>query len=132
MVRISTKRMGSQQSGVGAGDQALAHGPAHGFHGVAVMEGAFDGTASTPVEQYENLRETYADIARICDPAKLPQSEEPRPIRLRSLLELRLLVLALYFEQDSQRICRYDCWGYFIQKTKKVTRYCDRVTNGQS
>ena len=110
--------MGSQQSGVGAGDQALAHGPAHGFHGVAVMEGAFDGTASTPVEQYENLRETYA--------------EEPRPIRLRSLLELRLLVLALYFEQDSQRICRYDCWGYFIQKTKKVTRYCDRVTNGQS
>ena len=98
-----------------------------------IMEVTFDGTASTPVEQYENLRETYTDIARICDPAKLPQSEEPRSIRLRSLLELWLLVLALYFEQDSQRVCRCDCcWRYFIPKTKKVTRYCDRVTDGQS
>lgn len=24
------------------------------------------------------------------------------------------------------------CWGYFIPKTKKATRYCDRVTDGQS
>ncbi len=46
-----------------------------------IMEVAFDGTAgSTPAEQYENLRGTYADIARICDPAKLPQSEKPRSI----------------------------------------------------
>lgn len=89
-----------------------------------IMEVAVDGTAgSTPAEQYEKLRATYAGMARICDPAKLPQSEEPRSIRLRSLLELWLLVLALYFEQDSQRVCRCDCcWGYFIPKTKKVTR----------
>lgn len=81
----------------------------------------FDGTAgSTPAEQYENLRAAYADIARSCDSAKLPQLEEPRSFRLRSLMELRMLVLALYFEQDNQRVCRCDyCWGYFIPKTKK-------------
>lgn len=99
-----------------------------------IMEVTFDGTAgASPAEQYEKLRATYADIARICDPAKLPQSEEPLSIRLCSLMELWTLVLALYFEQDDQRICRCDyCWGYFIPKTKKVTRYCDRVTDGQS
>lgn len=99
-----------------------------------IMEVTFDGTAGlTPAEQYEKLQAVYADIARICDPAKLPQSEEPRSFRLRSLMELRMLVLALYFEQDNQRICRCDyCWGYFIPKTKKATRYCDRVTDGQS
>ena len=99
-----------------------------------IMEVTFDGTAGmTPAEQYERLRATYADIARICDPAKLPQSEEPRSFQLRSLMELRMLVLALYFEQDNQRVCRCDyCWGYFIPKTKKATRYCDRMTDGQS
>lgn len=99
-----------------------------------IMEVSFDGTAGlTPAEQYEKLQATYADISRICDPAKLPRSEEPLSIRLRSLMELWMLVLALYFEQDSQRISRCDyCWGYFIPKTKKVTRYCDRVTDGQS
>lgn len=99
-----------------------------------IMEVTFDGTAGlTPAEQYENLRAAYADIARICDPAKLPRLEKPRSFRLRSLMELRMLVLALYFEQDNQRVCRCDyCWGYFIPKTKKATRYCDRVTDGQS
>lgn len=99
-----------------------------------IMEVTFDGTAGlTPTEQYEKLREVYADIARICDPARLPRQEEPLSIRLRNLMELWMLVLALYFEQDSQRICRCDyCWGYFIPKTKKATRYCDRVTDGQS
>ena len=99
-----------------------------------IMEVTFDGTAgSTPAEQYENLRAAYADIARICDPAKLPRLKKPRSFQLRSLMELRMLVLALYFEQDNQRVCRCDyCWGYFIPKTKKATRYCDRVTDGQS
>ena len=42
-----------------------------------------------------------------------------------------MLELALYFQQDAQRIARCDyCWGWFIPKTKKVTRYCDRVTDG--
>ena len=99
-----------------------------------IMEVTFDGTAGlTPAEQYEKLRATYDDIAQICDPTKLPQSEEPRSFQLRSLMELRMLVLALYFEQDNQRVCRCDyCWGYFIPKTKKATRYCDRVTDGQN
>ena len=74
-----------------------------------IMEVTFDSTAgSTPAEQYEKLRATYADIARICDPAKLPQLEKPRSFQLRSLMELRMLVLALYFEQDNQRVCRCD------------------------
>ncbi len=99
-----------------------------------IMEVTFDSSAgASTTEQYKKLRKTYADIAQICDPAKLPQSEENRSFRLRSLMELWMLVLALYFEQDGKRISRCDyCWGYFIPKTKKVTRYCDRVTDGQS
>lgn len=99
-----------------------------------IMEVTFDSTAgASPAEQYEKLRAVYTDIARICDPAKLPRLEEPLSIRLRSLMELWMLVLALYFDQDNQRICRCDyCWGYFIPKTKKANRYCDRVTDGQS
>lgn len=95
-----------------------------------IMEVAFDGTTGlSPTEQHEKLRTVYSDIARTCDPTKLPRREEPLSIRLRSLMELWMLVLALYFEQDSQRICRCDyCWGYFIPKTEKATRYCDRVT----
>ena len=39
----------------------------------------------------------------------------------------------LYFRQDKQRITRCEhCWEYFIPPTKKVTRYCDRVYDGQS
>ena len=50
---------------------------------------------------------------------------------MHSLFGLRLLELALYFQQDKQRIARCDyCWGWFIPKTKKATRYCDRVTDG--
>lgn len=46
-----------------------------------IMEVTFDGTAgSAPAGQYEKLRAGYPDIARICDPAKLPQSEKPRSI----------------------------------------------------
>ena len=50
-----------------------------------IMEVAFDSTAGmTPAEQYEKLRATYADIARICNPAKLPRLEKPRSFQLRS------------------------------------------------
>lgn len=99
-----------------------------------IMDVTFDSTAgASPAEQYEKLREVYSDIAQVCDPAKLPQQEKNRVFQIRNLFGLRFLVLALYFEQDNQRICRCDyCWGYFIPKTKKVTRYCDRMTDGQS
>ena len=59
------------------------------------------------------------------------------PIRtqvcLRNILEMTFdgMERALYFQQDKQRIARCDyCWGWFIPKTKKATRYCDRVTDG--
>ena len=49
------------------------------------MEVTFDGTAGlTPAEQYENLRAAYADIARICDPAKLDEILGLRARGLRS------------------------------------------------
>ena len=54
-----------------------------------IMEVTFDGTAGmTPTEQYEKLRATYTDIAQTCDPAKLPQSDEPRSFQLRTTYEL--------------------------------------------
>lgn len=44
-----------------------------------------------------------------------------------------MLELMLYFRQSKQRITRCEhCWEYFIPPTKKVTRYCDRVYDGQS
>ena len=58
----------------------------------------------------------------------------PRQARILapfSVLVMRMLELALYFQQDNQRIARCDyCWGWFVPKTKKATRYCDRVTDG--
>lgn len=54
--------------------------------------------------------------------------EEPvrTQVYLRNVLEI-----ALYFQQDKQRIARCDyCWLYFIPKTRKETHYCDRKTDG--
>ena len=61
--------------------------------------------------------------------------EEPirTQVCLRNILEMTFdgMERALYFQQDKQRIARCDyCWGWFIPKTKKATRYCDRVTDG--
>ena len=61
--------------------------------------------------------------------------EEPirTQVYLRNILEMTFdgMERALYFQQDKQRIARCDyCWGWFIPKTKKATRYCDRVTDG--
>jgi len=51
-----------------------------------------------------------------------------RVFSAHNLLGLYLLELALYFHQNKQRIARCEyCWGYFIPKTRKTTRYCDRV-----
>lgn len=98
-----------------------------------IMEVTFDRSAGlTPAEQYERLREVYPDIAQSCVPTKLPQAEKSRSFCFHGLMELWLLVPALYFAQDNQHLCRCDYrWGYFIPKTKKVTRYCDRMTDGQ-
>lgn len=98
-----------------------------------ILEMAFDGMErATQQERFEKLCQVYPDIGKLCDPATLPDAEPGRRIfRVNSIFGLRLLELALYFRQDKQRIARCDyCWGWFIPKTKKVTRYCDRVTDG--
>ena len=98
-----------------------------------IFEMTFDGLErATQQEQFEKLCRVYPDVGELCDPAKLPEMESGQRIfRVNSIFGLRLLELALYFQQDEQRIARCDyCWGWFIPKTKKVTRYCDRVTDG--
>ena len=97
-----------------------------------ILEMAFDGTErATQKERFERLRQVYPDVGRLCDPAKLSDAESgQRVFRANSIFGLRMLELALYFQQDKQRIARCDyCWGWFIPKTKKATRYCDRVTD---
>jgi len=98
-----------------------------------IFEMTFDGMErATQHERFEKLCRVYPDIGRLCDPSTLPDVEPgQRVFRVNSIFGLRLLELALYFQQDKQRIARCDyCWGWFIPKTKKVTRYCDRVTDG--
>jgi len=98
-----------------------------------IFEMAFDGMErATQQERFEKLCQVYPDIGKLCDPTTLPDVEPgQRVFRVNSIFGLRLLELALYFQQDKQRIARCDyCWGWFIPKTKKVTRYCDRVTDG--
>lgn len=98
-----------------------------------ILEMAFDGMErATQRERFEKLCRIYPQIGRLCDPASLPDVEQgQRVFRANSIFGLRMLELALYFQQDKHRIARCDyCWGWFIPKTKKVTRYCDRVTDG--
>ena len=98
-----------------------------------VFEMTFDGMErARQRERYEKLCQVYPDIGRLCDPAALSDVEPGhRTFTVNSTFGLRLLELALYFQQDNQRIARCDyCWGWFVPKTKKITRYCDRVTDG--
>lgn len=98
-----------------------------------ILEMAFDGMErATQRERFEKLCRIYPQVSKLCDLASLPDVEQgQRVFRANSIFGLRMLELALYFQQDKQRIARCDyCWGWFIPKTKKVTRYCDRVTDG--
>ena len=98
-----------------------------------IFEVTFDGMERVSQrERFEKLCRVYPQVGKLCDPASLPDVESgQRVFRASSMFGLRLLELALYFQQDKQRIARCDyCWGWFIPKTKKVTRYCDRVTDG--
>ena len=98
-----------------------------------IFEMTFDGMErATQQERFDKLCHVYPDVGGLCDPAGLPDVKSGQRIfRVNSIFGLRLLELALYFQQDTQRIARCDyCWSWFIPKTKKVTRYCDRVTDG--
>lgn len=97
-----------------------------------IFEMTFDRMErATQKERFEKLCRVYPDVGRLCDPSTLPDAEPGNRIfRVNSIFGLRLLELALYFQQDKQRIARCDyCWGWFVPKTKKATRYCDRVTD---
>jgi len=98
-----------------------------------IFEMTFDGMEwAKQRERFEKLCQVYPDIGRLCDPSTLPDVQLGyRAFTVNSIFGLRLLELALYFQQDNQRIARCDyCWRWFVSKTKKVTRYCDRVTDG--
>lgn len=94
-----------------------------------ILEMAFDGMErASQKERFKKLCRIYPQVSGLCDPASLPDVEQgQRVFRANSIFGLRMLELALYFQQDKQRIARCDyCWGWFIPKTKKVTRYCDQ------
>ncbi len=98
-----------------------------------IFEMTFDSMEqASQQERFEKLRSVYPDVAQLCNPALLDEIPEGGHIfSVHNLLGLYLLELALYFRQDKQRIARCEyCWGYFIPKTKKATRYCDRVIDG--
>lgn len=98
-----------------------------------IFEVTFDGMErASQQERFEKLRSVYPDVAQHCDPALLDGIPEGRRVfSAHSLFGLSLLELALYFHQDAQRIARCEyCWGYFIPKTRKTTRYCDCVIDG--
>ena len=98
-----------------------------------IFEMTFDGTErETQQGRFAKLCQVYPDIGRLCDPASWPNVKSGhRAFMVNSVFGLRLLELALYFQQDKERIARCDyCWGWFVPKTKKVTLYCDRVTDG--
>ncbi len=98
-----------------------------------ILEMAFDGMERVSQrERLEKLCRVYPEVGKLCDPVSLPDVEPgQRVFRANSIFGLRMLELALYFQQNKQRIARCDyCWGWFIPKTKKATRYCDRVTDG--
>ena len=86
-----------------------------------IFEMTFDGMERAKQrERFEKLCQVYPDIGRLCDPTTLPAAEPGhRAFAVNSIFGLRLLELALYFQQDNQRIARCDyCWGWFVPKTK--------------
>ncbi len=73
-----------------------------------ILEMTFDGMErATQRERFEKLCRVYPDVGKLCDPASLPEAGSGnRVLAVRSLFGLRLLELALYFQQDKQRIAR--------------------------
>lgn len=71
------------------------------------------------------LSRIYPEIGWMCDPALLPTNPDKKQVfAAYAIFGLRALELALYFQQDKQRIARYNyCWVCFISKTKKETHY---------
>ena len=95
---------------------------------------------ATQVERYRQLQECYPEITGYFFRSRhLPAEEGTKPFGrkveylLNDLLTFRLLELNMYFRQEQKRITRCEhCWHYFIPKTKKETRYCDREWDGKT
>ena len=95
---------------------------------------------ATQVERYRQLQECYPEITGYFFHSRhLPAEDGTKPFGkkveyvLSDLLMFRLLELNMYFRQEQKRIARCEhCWHYFIPKTKKETRYCDREWDEKS
>ena len=95
---------------------------------------------ATQVERYRQLQECYPEITGYFFRSRhLPAEDRTKPFGrkveyvLNDLLTFRLLELNMYFRQEQKRIARCEhCWHYFIPKTKKETRYCDREWDEKS
>ena len=95
---------------------------------------------ATQVERYRQLQECYPEITGYFFRSRyLPAEDGTKPFGekveyvLSDLLIFRLLELNMYFRQEQKRIARCEhCWHYFIPKTKKETRYCDRKWDEKS
>lgn len=106
-----------------------------------IFEVAFAKTErATQAERYRQLQECYPEImGHFFRSRYLPTEDGTKPFGkkveyvLSDLLIFRLLELNMYFRQEQKRIARCEhCWHYFIPKTKKETRYCDREWDGKS
>lgn len=95
---------------------------------------------ATQAERYHVLQECYPQVTGYyfrsrCLPAEDGMKPFGRKVEylLNDLLTFRLLELNMYFRQEQKRIARCEhCWHYFIPKTKKETRYCDREWDEKS
>ena len=95
---------------------------------------------ATQAERYHVLQECYPQVTGYYFRSRhIPAEDGTKPFGkkveyvLSDLLIFRLLELNMYFRQGQKRIARCEhCWHYFIPKTKKETRYCDREWDGKS
>lgn len=67
-----------------------------------ILEMAFDGMErASQRERLEKLCRVYPEVGKLCDPVSLPDMEPgQRVFRANSIFGLRMLELALYFQQD--------------------------------
>lgn len=100
--------------------------------------GFADMERATQRERYTAVREAYPQLFQHYYSVRyLPTEDGSMPFgkrkeyALNSLLELRLLEMDMYFRQP-KRIARcLHCWNYFIPRTNRETRYCDRIFDGR-
>ncbi len=104
-----------------------------------IFEVTFGNTERmTQAERYKLLRDTYPQLfGHYFRVQHLPTEKSDMPFSktveyaVNTLLELRILELAMYFRQPNRIARCTHCWGYFMPKTKKETLYCDRECDGE-